>query len=88
VANHKSAKKRARQMLVRRARNRHVRSSMRTAVKAIPSSASGGESDESTRALRAAEGSIRRAASKGVIPKKRASRQISRLVKRANARDA
>jgi small subunit ribosomal protein S20 len=88
VAHHKSAKKRARQMLVRRARNRHVRSTVRTAVKAAHSSMSGGEADEPTRGLRAAEAAIRRAASKGVIPKKRASRQVSRLVKRANAREA
>jgi small subunit ribosomal protein S20 len=88
VAHHRSAKKRARQTLVRRARNRHARSSLRTAAKAADAAISSGEADASTAALRYAERTIRKAASKGVIPKKRASRQISRLAKRANARNA
>lgn len=88
MAHHKSAKKRARQMLVRRARNRHARSSLRTATKAADAAISSGEPDESASAVRYAERTIRKAASKGVIPKKRASRQVSRLVKRANARNA
>ena len=85
MAYHKSAKKRARQLLVRRARNRHVRSRLRTAIKAARVAIASGESDEQAVALRCAERSIRKAASKGVISKKRASRQISRLVKHANA---
>jgi ribosomal protein S20 len=60
LANHKSAKKRARQCLKRRDRNRHVR-------------------------LRDAERALRKAASKGVISKKQASRRLSRLAKRAHA---
>jgi small subunit ribosomal protein S20 len=88
VAHHKSAKKRARQTSVRRARNRHVRSSLRTAVKAAHSAITSDESDESTSAVRTAESAIRKAASKGVISKKRASRQVSRLTKRANTRNA
>ncbi len=88
MAYHKSAKKRARQMLVRRARNRHVRSRLRTAIKAAQIAITSGESDESATALSFAERTIRRAASKGVISKKRASRQVSRLVKHANARNA
>jgi small subunit ribosomal protein S20 len=56
---------------------------MRTAVKqARATLASGGETAQS--ALRQAESVLRRAASRGVIPKKRASRQISRLAKSAN----
>jgi small subunit ribosomal protein S20 len=88
VAHHKSAKKRARQMLVRRARNRHVRSSLRTAIKAAHVATVSGEPGEPATALRQAERSIRKAASKGVISKKQASRQVSRLAKRATARDA
>ena len=83
MGSHKSAVKRARQAIRRRARNRNLRGRMRTAIKqaraAIPG---GGEASQS--ALKEAESLLRRAASGGVIPKKRASRQISRLAKSAN----
>lgn len=83
MATHKSAVKRARQALRRRARNRNLRGRMRTAVKqARAALASGGETAQSE--LKQAESLLRRAASSGVIPKKRASRQISRLAKSAN----
>jgi small subunit ribosomal protein S20 len=83
VATHASAEKRARQALKRRARNRHQRSRMRTAVRqaqaAIPA---GGE--PAAAALQQAESVLRRAASRGLIPKQRASRQVSRLARRAH----
>jgi small subunit ribosomal protein S20 len=82
LAQHKSAKKRARQALKRRARNRSVRSAVRTGVKNFRATLDSGE--DAGESLRAAEGIIRHATSKGVIPKKRASRQISRLAKQAN----
>ena len=82
MAQHKSAKKRARQSLKRRARNRSIRNAVRTGVKAFRSDSDAAE--DTTASLRSAEGLIRRAASKGVIPKKRASRQVSRLAKQAN----
>ncbi len=77
MAQHKSAKKRARQSLKRRARNRHLSSGLKTAVKAVRT-ASG---DEALTALRAAESEIRKAASKGLLSKKQASRRVSRLTK-------
>ena len=83
MATHKSAVKRARQALRRRARNRNLRGRMRTAIKeARGALGEGGQTAQA--ALKRAESQLRRAASKGVIPKKRASRQISRLAKRAN----
>ena len=82
MAQHKSAKKRARQALKRRARNRSIRNAVRTGVKAFRSGSDAAE--DTTASLRTAEGLIRRAASKGVITKKRASRQVSRLAKQAN----
>ena len=84
MATHKSAKKRARQDVKRRARNRHVLTGMRTAVKKFQATLESGDGDQSQVALRNAESLIRRAATKGVIPKQRASRQISRLTKRNN----
>ena len=84
MATHKSARKRARQSILRRARNRHVRSSVKGAVKRVRGAFESDDAAETQAAVRSAEGVLRRAASKGVIPKKRASRQISRLARRAN----
>ena len=81
MANHKSAKKRARQALKRRDRNREVKSAMRTAIKTVRQSVEAGDAEKSSTDLRLAERLLRKAAGKGVIPKRRASRQISRLAK-------
>ncbi|MCH8133387.1 MAG: 30S ribosomal protein S20 [Myxococcales bacterium] len=81
MASHKSAKKRARQTIVRNARNRHERSRVRTAVKKLRSTLSEGDAEAASSALKRAESLIRRAASKGILPKQRASRTISRLTK-------
>ena len=79
MAQHKSAKKRARQDLRRRARNRSIRSSLRNAVKNAQAALQAGEPADAQSALRAAEGTIRKAAGKGVLPRARANRTISRL---------
>lgn len=84
MANHKSAEKRARQSEKRRARNRHVNSGVKTAVKAFRQA----PAEERESALRRAESVIRRAASKGVLSKKQASRRVSRLAKSAAAPNA
>jgi small subunit ribosomal protein S20 len=84
VANHKSAKKRARQTLKRTERNRHTRSRVKSAVKSARTALDAGDAGETTSAIKVAEGVLRRAASKGAIPKKRASRQVSRLAKGQN----
>jgi small subunit ribosomal protein S20 len=83
LARHKSAQKRARQDVKRRERNRTIRTRTRGVVKSLRSEIeSGGTAVEQK--LRSAEGALRRAATKGVIPKRRASRQVSRLTKAAN----
>lgn len=81
MATHKSAKKRARQNEKRRARNRHISSGVKSAVKALREA----PAEERSAALRQAESVIRRAASKGVLSKKQASRRVARLAKSANA---
>ncbi len=78
MATHKSAQKRARQAVRRRERRRHWRSRVKTAVKDARGSDSVADRSEK---LRAAESVIRRAASKGAIPKRRANRVISRLAR-------
>jgi len=84
VAHHKSAKKRVRQNEKRQARNRHVRSTVRTATRKVRSAADAGDSGTAAEALRRAESVLRRAASKGVVHPRRASRQISRLARRVD----
>jgi len=88
VAQHKSAKKRARQNARIRARNRHVRATVRTSVKSARTALDGDEAGAITTAVREAESTLRRAASKGVISKKHASRQVARLAKHAHATNA
>ena len=85
MAQHKSAKKRARQNLARRARNRTIRSRLKTAVKSARTALAGTDGDAAATALRSAEREIRKAASKGVLTKKQASRRVSRLARRLTA---
>jgi small subunit ribosomal protein S20 len=84
VANHKSAKKRARQTLKRTERNRSTRSRVKSAVKSARTALAAGDAGETAAAIKTAEGILRRAASKRAIPKKRASRSVSRLAKSQN----
>ncbi len=84
MANHKSAKKRARQTPKRTERNRSTRSRVKSAVKSARSALTAGDAGDAATALKTAEGVLRRAASKGAIPKKRASRSVSRLAKSQN----
>jgi len=80
VANHPSARKRARQNKKRRAANAQIRSAVRTGVKKARRVIEEGSKDAAEQ-VRLAESVVRRAASEGIIPKRRASRQISRLAK-------
>ena len=85
MANHKSALKRIRQSERRRKRNQHIRTQMRTMVKYCREAFESGDRTKATDAFKVAEREIRRAATKGVIPKQRADRSISRLAKRLDA---
>jgi small subunit ribosomal protein S20 len=85
VASHKSAEKRMRQSERRRARNKTVRSNARTAVKRFRTAAESGDPDAARAQLHATEHVVRKAAAKGVIPKRRASRIVSRLARRLDA---
>jgi small subunit ribosomal protein S20 len=85
LAQHKSAKKRARQNLERRARNRQIRSRLKSAVKDARTALAGTDGAAAGAAVHNAEREIRKAASKGVLSKKQASRRVSRLARRAHA---
>ncbi len=89
MANIKSAEKRNRQRLQRRERNQFHLSTMRTYVKRVRTALeTKGAKDSVADALKKAIRQIDKAAQKGVIDKKAASRKISRLtlaVRRASA---
>jgi small subunit ribosomal protein S20 len=81
VATHKSALKRHRQSLRRRARNVSVKSNVRTGVKKVRASVEGKDVAAARAALAAVLPAIDKAASKGVIHKRTAARRVSRLMK-------
>jgi small subunit ribosomal protein S20 len=81
LANHKSALKRIRQSERRRKRNQHIRTQMRTMVKRCRDALDSGDATQAADAFKIAEREIRRAATKGVIPKQRADRSVGRLAK-------
>ncbi len=79
MANTASAEKRNRQAQKRRARNVQVRTGVKTAVKKVREAIAKGDGAAAKQALAAAEKTIGKAASKGVVHKNAASRKISRL---------
>jgi small subunit ribosomal protein S20 len=85
LANHKSADKRARQAQRRRARNRDVKSEVRTRVKAVRTAVGAGDLEAARERLRLAERALRKASSKGVVKKATASRGVSRLARAVHA---
>jgi small subunit ribosomal protein S20 len=85
VANTKSAEKRNRQAQKRRARNTAVRSTLKTAVRTLKEALGAKDSGKAQEAYRKAERVIAKAASKGVLHARNASRRISRLAKQVRA---
>tara|TARA_Y100001934_G_scaffold275058_1_gene368705 strand:+ start:821 stop:1075 length:255 start_codon:yes stop_codon:yes gene_type:complete len=83
VANIKSQIKRNRQNETRRARNKAVRSELKTREKAVFAAAAAGEPTDEL--LRLAQKRLDVAASKGVIHKNEAARRKSRLNAKASA---
>ncbi len=79
MANSKSALKRIRQNETRRERNRLIRTKTRTACKKFDALAEAGDKKGAEEALANAVVLLDRAASKGIIPHKRADRKKSRL---------
>ena len=81
----KSAMKRARQSEKRRIRNQAVKTYLKTVMKKVEKALGQGTLDDIQSALRQAIPAFDKAASKGVIHKRKASRMISRLTKKVNA---
>lgn len=79
MANHKSAVKRARQNEIRRLRNRAVKTRIKNILKDVNVAISGEDHEAAGTQFKAAQSMIDKAAKKGVLHSKTASRKISRL---------
>jgi len=84
VANHASAKKRVRQTIKRTARNRNIRTNVRTSVKRVRVAIEAGDANAAKTALAAAVSRIDGAVSKGIFHRKTGSRYIARLTHQVN----
>jgi small subunit ribosomal protein S20 len=79
MPNNPSAAKRLRQSKVRTARNRSIKSALKTHVKKVVSATIAGKLDDAESNFRVAAKKLDQASSKGVIHKNKAARQKSRM---------
>jgi len=79
VANIKSAKKRARQAIKRRAHNVAMRSRVRNAVRKVLKAVAAGDKEEAIASYKAVVPEIDRMATKGILRKNRAAHYKSQL---------
>lgn len=88
MANIKSAKKRAKQTLVRNARNASQRSMLRTAVKKVLKAIEAKDAAGAEAAFAVAQPILDRYSSRGLIHKNKAARHKARLTARIKALQA
>ncbi len=88
MANTKSAEKRAREAVERRARNVAHRSKVRSAVRKVVEAIRAGKKAEADAALKAAAPVIDSMARKGIIHRNKAARHKSRLASQVKAMPA
>lgn len=85
MANIKSAKKRILVSETRTARNKSIRSEVKTSIKKVEAAVAASDKAAADTALKAAISVIESAASKGVYHKNNSARKVSRLTKLVNA---
>ena len=88
MANHKSALKRNRQNVKRNERNRVGRTHIKNAIKDALTEVSAENKDGAQSALKVASRAISKAASKGALHKRAASRKIAGIAKKAHQASA
>ena len=88
MANIKSAKKRILIINKKTARNRRVKSHLKSIVKSFDAEIAKSDIDAAEEKLALAEKRLMQAAAKGTIHKNTASRKVSRLTKRFNTAKA
>ena len=84
MANIKSAKKRVLVIETKTARNKAIKSRVKTFVKKVDVAVAAGDKEAATVALKNAISELNKAASKGVYHKNTVSRKVSRLTKAVN----
>ncbi len=84
MAHHKSALKRIKQNAKKAEQNKHVRSTLRTFIKRVREAVAAKNNSLAKESLTAAIPVIDSAATKGVIHRSNASRNISRLTRLVN----
>jgi len=84
LANIKSAKKRVLVIETKTARNKAIKSRVKTFVKKVDAAVLAGDKEAATVALKDAISELNKAASKGVYHKNTVSRKVSRLTKAVN----
>jgi small subunit ribosomal protein S20 len=84
LANIKSAKKRILVIETRTARNKAIRSAVKTVSKKVESAVAAGDKELAKTNLQAAISEIEKACTKGVYHKNTAGRKVSRLTKLVN----
>lgn len=85
MANIKSAKKRIVVSEIRAARNKAIRSNVKTCIKKVEAAIAANDKAAATEALKNATVAIDKACSKGVYHKNNAARKVSRLTKAVNS---
>ena len=84
MANIKSAKKRILVTETKAARNKAIKSGVKTAIKKVEAAVAANDKAAAAEALVAATATIDKAATKGVYHKNTASRKVSRLAQAVN----
>ena len=80
----KSAKKRIQVAATRTARNKSIRSEVKTAIKKVYAAIESGDKAAATAELQAATKTIEMAATKGIYHKNNVARKVSRISKAVN----
>lgn len=84
MANHKQSKKRARQNIKRVARNRPIRTKLRTSLKKVRGDITGNNVEDAKASLIAAVKQLDKSVTKGIVHRRTASRLISRMTVAVN----
>ena len=84
MANIKSAKKRILVTATKTARNKSIKSAVKTSIKKVEAAVNAKNKEEAQAALTSAISTISKAAKKGVYHKNNAARKVSRLTKLVN----
>ncbi len=81
MANHKSAKKRIKQTIVRTERNRFYKTRIKNITKAVQEAVASNDKEKAAEAFKVANKKLHSFVSKGILKKNTAARKVSRLAK-------